>query len=144
MLEYFSPVSTMSVTTVALGPSRSATRSEATTFAPVDVPEQLRLHWGGDEDRGVLVGSVTPTGPAEVAGVLPGDLVLEMNDEPVASAMELLYALSRGGVENEVVLAISRQGTPIEVELELTERPSSERLRELGESFGDRRTRRGR
>lgn len=91
---------------------------------PLDVPLQLREFWGGGEEAGVLLGAVEPGSPADVAGLLPGDLVLEADGEPVADARALATRIREGGVGNEMELGISRQGTFLEVDVQLEERPA--------------------
>jgi serine protease Do len=89
----------------------------------LDVPLQLREQWGGSEERGVLVGAVVEQGPAERGGVRPGDLVLEVDGEPVASAGDMAMRIARVGDGAKVELALSRQGLALTVEVLLEIEP---------------------
>ena len=102
-------------------------------IVPVDVPGQLQEFWGGEDGAGVLVGAVTPGSPAEVAGLMPGDLVVEVDGEPVSAVHELLRSIVGGGVGNELELRVSRQGTFFEAEMQLAEQPPPDELERLGE-----------
>lgn len=93
---------------------------------PIDVPVQLRELWGGTEESGVLVGATAEGGPAELGGVLPGDLVLAIDGEPVATSMELVQRISRAGDGAKVELELSRQGTLLTVEALLDTEPEAE------------------
>jgi len=92
----------------------------------LDVPLQLREQWGGSEERGVLVGAVAELGPAERGGVRPGDLVLEIDGEPVAAASDLAMRIARVGDGAKVELALSRQGLALTVEVLLEVEPPEE------------------
>ncbi len=92
----------------------------------VDVPLQLRERWGGSEGSGVLVGAVAERGPAELGGVLPGDLVLRIDGEPVASAAKLAQRIARAGDGAKLELQLSRQGTGLTVDVLLDREPPEE------------------
>jgi serine protease Do len=89
----------------------------------LDVPVQLRERWGGSEGRGVLVGEVRPGGPAERAGIQPGDLVLEIDGRDVPNAEELGRRVQLGGVGNRLPMLASRQGTILEVLVDVEDAP---------------------
>ena len=93
----------------------------------LDVPLQLREQWGGSEERGVLVGAVAELGPAERGGVRPGDLVLEVDGEPVATASDLTMRIARVGDGAKVELGLSRQGLELTVEVLLEVEPPDDR-----------------
>src|SRR5262249_61059401 len=58
---------------------------------PVKLPEKQRTH---DRDTAFLVVGVTAGGPADAAGLLVGDIVLKVDDQPVAAPQDLLDLLS--------------------------------------------------
>lgn len=90
---------------------------------PVDIPKQLKEFWGGAEDSGVLTGEVTPQGPADVAGLQPGDLILEIDGEKVGSSVELIQRIQKLGPGVKAEFHISRQGTVMDLDIELIEPP---------------------
>lgn len=89
----------------------------------LEVPLQLREQWGGSEESGVLIGAVTPGGPAERSGVRPGDLVLAVDGSPVGSLPDLTMRIARVGDGAKVELALSRQGLELTVEVLLEIEP---------------------
>jgi S1-C subfamily serine protease len=67
--------------------------------------------------RGVVVVALEETGPASAAGLLLGDVIVAVDDEPVTSPLELRAALEdRGG--RHVTLSIIRSGTASSVTVE--------------------------
>ncbi len=102
------------------------TRRPGNMFVPIDLlPPMLdemrrrgtsaRSHraWLGvncvQDEAAVRVIRVTADGPAEVAGVQPGDRILRIDDQEVHALGELWQALWRGGpAEREVKLEIER------------------------------------
>jgi S1-C subfamily serine protease len=90
---------------------------------PVRLSERQR----GDSDRGtgLLVVAVTPDAPAEAAGVLVGDVVLELDHEAVGSADDLLQLLTTGRVGQTVPLRVLRGGRVQELAVTVGERTAS-------------------
>jgi S1-C subfamily serine protease len=74
----------------------------------------------------VLVGAVVEQGPAERGGVRPGDLVLEVDGAPVASAGDMAMRIARVGDGAKVELTLSRQGLALTVEVLLEVEPPEE------------------
>lgn len=92
----------------------------------VDVPKQLRVYWGGSEDEGVMIGELTESGPAESAGLKPGDLILRVNERPVADADDLAQRIFRAGVGNDATLLVSRQGNIFDLDVAVEDYPERE------------------
>jgi serine protease Do len=59
--------------------------------------------------RGVVVAQVDPNGPAGQAGIEPGDVIQEVNRQPVASVAEMQSALAKTGSRPPLLL-INRGG----------------------------------
>ena len=75
-------------------------------------PATLAARQRGDSarERGLLVTAVTAGSPAEAAGVLVGDLLLEFDGHPVDSPDDLLQLLSGDRVGRAVPLRLLRGG----------------------------------
>ena len=81
------------------------------------VPVEL----GPAEQRGLLsgraaallVGAVDPTGPAGLAALLPGDLLLAVDGQPVADAESLRAHLDGAGDRPSIRLDVLRGGAPL-------------------------------
>ncbi|MCI1730678.1 MAG: trypsin-like peptidase domain-containing protein [Chiayiivirga sp.] len=77
----------------------------------------------GDSPRGVAVTQVYAGGPADTAGLLPGDVLLQFDGRDIADQSELRdreAALTPG---RKVQVAGLRAGVPFTAELVLTQRP---------------------
>jgi S1-C subfamily serine protease len=61
------------------------------------------------DTQGVVVAEVDPSGPAAEAGLKSGDVIMELNRQPVKSAADLKSGLDRQG-SGPVVLLVSRGG----------------------------------
>ncbi len=95
----------------------------------VEVPNQLRAFWGAAEDEGVLIGEVAERSPAAIGGLLPGDLLLQIDQAPVSTAQELERRIQLGGVGNDIEILVSRQGLKLTLTVEVEEVPEDERDR---------------
>jgi len=63
---------------------------------------------GLEEARGALVNSVVPGGPADKAGIKPGDIILSFNGEPIKDSDQLVREVSNAGVDEEVRVGLLR------------------------------------
>ncbi len=89
---------------------------------PVAVPQGLRLAAG--RDVGMMVMSLASAGPAEKAGVLPGDILLDVDGTPVPSARALAAKLGPERVGQEVSLKLLRAGVPNTIAAVVAARPA--------------------
>ena len=81
---------------------------------PVDLPASLR---GADYETGLVIAAVEGDSPAERAGLLVGDVLVDVDDEPLDSFESLLDTLAHAG--NAVRLRIARGGKISFVEVNL-------------------------
>ncbi len=80
-----------------------------------DLNPRLAAHFGLAEPRGALVVEVMESSPAAEAGIKRGDVILALNERPVADVSEYAAALAAVGVGQEVrlrVWAAGRQSQP--------------------------------
>ena len=100
------------------------------SFEPVtsDVAEALGLKIA----RGALVQKVVQDGPADKAGLKPGDIVIAVNGHSVEHPDALGYRLTTAGLGSTVKLTVARDGAEQEIALKLDQapetRPKEERL----------------
>jgi len=85
---------------------------------PVDAPAC------GAEAAGALIWRVVQDSPADRAGLQPCDLVVVANGEPIADASQLTRVISPMRPGEEVSLTVRREGGPLEIALDLGERPA--------------------
>ncbi len=80
-----------------------------------DIAESLGL----DRPRGALVADVTPTGPAEVSGIRPGDVVVRFDGRDVQEMRDLPRIVADTPVGKSVIVEIMRDGRMEEVQVEI-------------------------
>ncbi|WP_444677286.1 S1C family serine protease [Halomonas sp. E19] len=84
---------------------------------------ELAASFGLQVARGVVISGVVPDGPADRAGLRPGDVLLEVDERPILdarAAMSDIAAIQPGAT---LPLTVVRSGDPITVKLEVGERP---------------------
>ncbi len=89
----------------------------------VRLPERQRD--GSGRDRALLVVDVNPGGPAESGGVIVGDVILDVDTQPVRSTDDLLALLTTERVGRDVALRVLRGGTATDLTVTIGERPAS-------------------
>jgi len=62
----------------------------------------------GADDQGLLVTAVDPNGSAAAAGIRQGDLIQEVNRQPVKTVAEFTAAMQRSGAKPALVLVKRR------------------------------------
>jgi len=69
-------------------------------------------------DNGVLVADVRPDSPADTAGLLPGDVILRVNNSEVANVKSMLRILASPEPSDRLVLDCQRQGEKRQVTIQ--------------------------
>ncbi len=94
-----------------------------------DVTPDIASSLGVNAREGALVADLTPGGPAERAGLKPGDLVLKADGHEITSASDLTrqVGLARGG--DTIRLEVRRDGQVREVDIKSGIRPEEASLR---------------
>jgi S1-C subfamily serine protease len=82
----------------------------------VRVPDRQRA---GAADRGLLVSSIAPESAADRAGVLVGDVLVRIGDQPLASVEELQDAIASAAPGAVVPLSMLRGGTAVTTDVTL-------------------------
>ncbi len=88
-----------------------------------DLTPALAESFGLDRPQGALVAGVLPGGPAERAGIRPGDVLVAVEGEPVADARAALDRIAALAPGTRVRLGLVRAGRPVELEARIGERP---------------------
>jgi len=70
-----------------------------------------------DQDWGVLVADATPDGPADKAGIKPGDIILSLDGKSMVNARQLQVNLYRFPVGAKVTLEVLRGSDHLKVEV---------------------------
>jgi serine protease DegQ len=78
----------------------------------------------GTGARGVMVAKVMPSGPAEVAGIRSGDLLVAVAGKPVNDTTSLLNAVAMLKPGSQVPLTVLRDREPQELKITVGRRPT--------------------
>jgi len=74
---------------------------------------------------GALVGDLLPGGPADRAGLQPGDRILAMNGEPIISVRGLLDRVTRRSPGETIELTGERAASSVQWQVMIAERPTN-------------------
>jgi serine protease Do len=80
--------------------------------------QQLAQQYGLENEKGVLVVGVQGGSVASMAGLQPGDLIVEADRQPVTTVGELRSVLKKSKESNEVLFLIKRKGRSLFVLLQ--------------------------
>ncbi len=116
------PASTIRRTLPALIEGRTESRGWlGLGLQPVGLP--AGLHEAAGRDAGLMVMSLASGGPAEHAGVLPGDILMDVGGIPALNPGAVARALAGDRVGATVPLRLLRGGSPVELPATIATRP---------------------
>jgi S1-C subfamily serine protease len=92
---------------------------------PIRLDNALAAVHGLSDERASMVISVDPEGPARRAGVLVGDVIFELNGEPVHGVRSLLNRLTPESVGSVAELKLLRAGQIATAKVAIAARPSA-------------------
>src|SRR3984885_12849005 len=90
---------------------------------PQDVTPALAKEFGLSKPGGALVSGLKPDAPAARAGLRNGDVILELNGQPIESANDLRLRISQTAPGSSVKLEVSRGGKTQNMDVTLAELP---------------------
>jgi serine protease Do len=90
---------------------------------PQDVTQAIAKAFNTSESKGALVGDVTANSPASRANLKNGDIILEVNGQPIADANQLRLKIGMMEPNAKVNLKVLRDGKTQEVAVQLDEFP---------------------
>lgn len=93
---------------------------------PQDVTPALAKSFGISQTAGALVGDVTPNSPASRGGLQQGDIIVDVNGQPVADANQLRLKIGMLAPDANVALKVMRDGRMQDLSVKLGEFPSKE------------------
>ena len=85
---------------------------------------ELAASFGLQAPRGVIIAGVVPGGPADRAGLLPGDVLLAVGQRPVFDARMTMADIAAVAPGESLPLTLVRGGETLEITLEVGERPA--------------------
>lgn len=90
----------------------------------VPLPESLRSKLNLIASEGLLVAHLEPGGPAERAGVMLGDVLIELGGQPTPDTEAVQHVLRAGKVGQEIEARVIRAGALTHLKIKLEARPA--------------------
>ena len=75
-------------------------------------------------EKGAFISDVSESGPAAKAGLRPGDVITSIDGKPIATATDVVDAVSAQSIGNAVAVKVVRAGKPAEARVTVGELPS--------------------
>lgn len=91
---------------------------------PVAIPQALRSKLKASAEGGLIVLHIEPGGPADKAGIVLGDVIVELQGEPAVDTEHVQEVLHSAKVNEKIKTTVIRGGSPIELSITLGERPA--------------------
>lgn len=79
-------------------------------IAMSNVPDEAVAKYGLVSHDGAYVNSVTPSGPAEIAGIVPNDIIVSYDGKDVENAQDMLYKIRASVINDTKEIKILRAG----------------------------------
>jgi serine protease Do len=86
-----------------------------------DLDAMVRRELGYEGETGSAIYVITPGSPAELAGLLPGDVILKYNDEKITGTEQLISLVQRSNIDEVVKIQIWRKREIINLEATIRE-----------------------
>ena len=77
---------------------------------------ELAGSFGLDKAIGVLIAGVHRNGPAYIAGLRPGDILLQVDDQPVVNGRQAMSQITQTKPGSKITLDILREGELLQIE----------------------------
>jgi S1-C subfamily serine protease len=94
--------------------------------------------FGEKEAKGIVVGDVSPSSPAQESGIQRGDIILELNGKPVSDSNQLRMTISMMTPGSSVNLKTLRNGDERDLTVKLAEMPTETAKLNLQEEGGSK------
>lgn len=92
-------------------------------------PEVIQAFQLSASAKGVLISGVLKNGPAEKGGIKPGDLLKQVNDQPINDIKSLLNAVANLQPGTNANLSVDRKGQTINFAVVVGTRPSPKEVK---------------
>lgn len=90
---------------------------------PQDMTPEIAESFGLEAKEGALIAAIVQGGPADKAGVRPGDVLVAVQDQPITDTTALLNSIAQLKPGTEVKMKVVRRGKPTEVTVTIGKRP---------------------
>jgi serine protease DegQ len=90
---------------------------------PQDLTPQVAHAFHLDQHSGAIVAGLLQGGPADKAGIHPGDIIVGVNDTKVTETVSLLNGVAQIPPGSTATMHIIRKGTPMDIPVLIGKRP---------------------
>lgn len=90
---------------------------------PQDVTPEIAESFGLSRKDGALIAAVVQGGPADRAGLRPGDILTNVNDESILDTTALLNSIAQIKPGTAAKVTVSRKGKSVELTIVVGKRP---------------------
>ncbi|MGO4327018.1 Do family serine endopeptidase [Cupriavidus sp. 2TAF22] len=90
---------------------------------PQDMTPEIAESFGLEAKEGALIAAVVQGGPADKAGVKPGDVLVSVDGQTITDTTALLNAIAQLKPGAEIKMKVVRRGKPIELAVMIGKRP---------------------
>lgn len=91
-----------------------------------EVSRDLAQSFGLSKPHGALIAEVMPGSPADQAGLIPGDIILEFEGEEIGMSSELPPMVGRVPVGTTAMVTVMREGKREQIEVEIEALPDDQ------------------
>ena len=88
-----------------------------------NITPDLADYFGLKSTDGIIVMGVLEGSPADRAGLRQGDIILQMDEQPVANPEELANRIKEAEIGQKILLMVYRNGTPAYITVKVGEKP---------------------
>ena len=88
-----------------------------------DITPELAENFGLARDKGAIIAGVVRGGPADRAGIKPGDILLTVSGKPVGSTTEMLNLIAQLTPGQKATMTLMRKNREAAVEVSVAKRP---------------------
>jgi len=90
---------------------------------PQDITPELAESFGLQKTSGTIIAGVLRGGPADKAGIRPGDILLSVGDKPVSDTVSMLNLVAQLTPGDKVALTVLRKSKKTELNVVVGKRP---------------------
>jgi serine protease DegQ len=98
---------------------------------PQDITPELAENFGLQKSTGTIIAGVLRGGPADKAGVKPGDILLSVADKPVSDTVSMLNLVAQLTPGEKVRLTVLRKSSEAAIDITVGRRPRSKSRRPI-------------
>ena len=91
-----------------------------------ELTPQLAESFGIKGEEGIIIAGVLRGGPADKAGLQPGDIITQLNGKEIENARDALNAIAQTKPGNELKILALRNGKSLEMTATVAERPQQQ------------------